>query len=243
MNQKSNSNLKTSEKIIRLQNSIYPDQQLYWIHQICIDDVIGQKALLELLINRRIIEKMNINCLDGILFETLYYSKQDVIRESVKNYFVNGLFQFDSLCSQSITDHQYLQDLLIKHNFQEADRFTQILLCKLVGLDKSSKRNWLYFTDISLIPSDDLKVIDLMWRMYSRDKFGFSRQRQIWLTNNCNWEKLWLKIEWKYEGVARRYPSEFMWNINAPRGHLPLFNQLRGVQTLSALFNHVAWNK
>lgn len=240
MNQESSNSLTISEKIIRLQDSLYPDQQLYWIHQICIDDTTGQEALLNLLINRRIIKNIDISCLDGVLFEILYHSKQKTIQKSLNNYFTDGLVQFNS---QRSIDYQYLQNLLIKHDFQGADSFTHVLLCKLVGLDKNSRRNWLYFTDISLISSDDLQVIDLIWRIYSRDKFGFSKQRQIWLANNCNWEKLWSKIEWKREGVARRYPSEFIWNINAPQGHLPLFNQLRGVQTLSALFNHVMWNK
>ena len=92
------------------------------------------------------------------------------------------------------------------------------------------------------MPSEDLIVIDSLWQAYSRHKFGFSKQRQIWLSTNCDWEKFWDQIGWKNNGIARRYPNEFLWDVNAPSGHLPLFNQLRGVQVLSALFNHIVWN-
>nr|YP_010952330.1 conserved hypothetical plastid protein [Gloiopeltis furcata]WMP13999.1 conserved hypothetical plastid protein [Gloiopeltis furcata] len=139
-------------------------------------------------------------------------------------------------------DYKPLQKLLISKHYRQADRLTQIYLCQLAGLDEDSKRNWLYFTDIQSLPSEDLATIDMLWRLYSRNKFGFSRQRKIWLSNNCNWEKLWSRIGWKNEGVACRYPDEFMWSIDAPQGHLPLFNQLRGVQVLSALFDHTVWN-
>lgn len=240
MNKKSSNSITILEKIIHLQRSMSTDEQLYWTQEICADGIVGQEALLEFLINRRVIKETKINCLDGILFEALYYSKESIIQETMQSYFSNGLFKFSS---QLTTDYNRLQGLLINRDFQEADSYTQVILRKLVGLKIDSSRNWLYFTDISLIPSNDLELIDLMWRIYSRDKFGFSKQRQIWLNNNCNWEKLWLRIEWKLNGVPRRYPSEFIWNINAPSGHLPLFNQIRGVQTLSALFNHVLWNK
>ena len=77
--------------------------------------------------------------------------------------------------------------------------------------------------------------------MYSRGKFGFSIQRKIWLTHQCKWNLFWQTIGWTKQDIPCRYPTEFIWTIDAPKGHLPLFNQLRGVQVLSALFNHIVW--
>ncbi|MGB0562323.1 MAG: GUN4 domain-containing protein, partial [Spirulinaceae cyanobacterium] len=31
------------------------------------------------------------------------------------------------------------------------------------------------------------------------------------------------------------------WDLTAPKGHLPLSNQLRGVRTFEAILNHPAW--
>nr|QVY58143.1 hypothetical protein [Eucheuma denticulatum] len=240
MNQRLGSNLTVSEKITKLQDSSCAKEQVSWARQISLNDLTGQKALLEFLINRRIVQKVDISSLDGIIFEILIESSYKIIKDDIKRYFPNGLFQFNA---SSKVDYQSLQNLLIQQKYQEADRLTQIKLCELVGLNNKNERNWLYFTDISSISSEDLSIIDLLWRVYSRDKFGFSIQRQIWLSSNCNWEKLWTKIGWKNEGVERRYPHEFIWDLNAPQGHLPLFNQLRGVQVLSALFNHVLWTQ
>nr|QCI06163.1 hypothetical protein [Dicranema revolutum] len=228
------------EKIIQLKNTFLPNQQLDLVQQIVAGGVNGQEALFDLLVNRRITKQLDLSSLDGILFQSLYSSEFESIQQKIKYHFSNGIVE----CDPSLkADYQYLQNLLIQQNYQEADRITQMELCKLVGLDKNKTRNWLYFTDISLISSNDLELIDLLWRIYSRDKFGFSKQRQIWLDNHCNWEKFWLQIGWKFNGVPRRYPYEFIWDIEAPQGHLPLCNQLRGVQVLFALFNHIAWNK
>nr|WCH56045.1 hypothetical protein [Calliblepharis sp.] len=240
MSQKLHNNLKVSEKIIQLQDDISPNQQLFLVNQIFDNNILGQEALLELLIKRRIIKQFDASCLDGILFQVLIRSEFEIIQQGLKNYFPNGLIKFNLAFD---LDYQNLQKLLQQQHYQEADRLTQLKLCKLVGLTGNEKRDWLYFTDISLIPSDDLLIIDLLWQIYSREQFGFSKQRQIWLANNCNWEKFWQKIGWTSDNQHLRYPNEFNWSLNAPNGHLPLFNQLRGVQVLSALFNHKAWNK
>nr|YP_009773964.1 conserved hypothetical plastid protein [Caulacanthus okamurae]QIZ74581.1 conserved hypothetical plastid protein [Caulacanthus okamurae] len=240
MDQKLSNHLLILNKIVELEHSISLSQQISLVQQIYVNGLEAQEALLELLVKRRNIQKLPFDSLDGILFEKLYNSQSNFIQQSLKSYFPHGLMDFSSSCN---IEYKHLQTLLIQKQYQKADHLTQLSLCKLVGLDHNSKRNWLYFTDIPLISSDDLKNIDLLWRLYSREKFGFSSQRQIWLANDCDWEKLWMQIGWKREGIACRYPSEFTWNINAPKGHLPLSNQLRGMQVLSALFNHTFWNE
>lgn len=83
----------------------------------------------------------------------------------------------------------------------------------------------------------------MLWKVYSKGKFGFSIQKNIWLKQNKQWDKLWEKIKWleAKTGIMKRYPKEFTWSIDAPEGHLPLFNQLRGTQTLYYLFQKINW--
>ena len=214
-------------------------QQFALVNQM-LEEVKGEDALLELLIKRCALKSVEPEYLDGIIFEFLFRSTQKSIKQNLDIYFPNGLVNLQSDLSNK---YQPLQDLLIKHKYKEADMLTQSQLCKLVGLETKRGRNWLYFTDIAFLPSADLQIIDMLWRVYSRNKFGFSKQREMWILTNHNWEKFWHKIGWKNDGIICRYPDDFLWNIDAPSGHLPLFNQLRGVQVLTALFNHIAWDK
>nr|UAD87527.1 hypothetical protein [Gracilaria salicornia] len=214
-------------------------QQVKMIEQIIQSGQVGQEALLSFLVDRCIIQKHNIEVLDGLIFEFLYFCSIDDIKKSLSSYFPFGLIDLKSSLK---LNYQPLQDLLINRNFQQADKLTQSYLCSLANLGQKYNRKWLYFTDIFSLPAEDLYILDKLWRVYSRDKFGFSIQRKIWLSINCNWEKFWVHIGWNKNGVPLRYPGEFIWNINAPDGHLPLVNQLRGVQVIAALFNHNVWS-
>nr|QCI07765.1 hypothetical protein [Pleonosporium borreri] len=198
----------------------------------------GQLILLNILILRRLTNEHELIILDGLLFDYLMKSNINNIKEKLYYSFPNGIVPLKSSLKMN---YEILQKLLIEKNFKEADKLTQKYLCSLAGLNENNKRQWLYFTDISLIPAEDLYTIDLLWQMYSQGKFGFSIQRKIWIFNNYNWNKLWQQIGWIHKGVMRRYPQEFIWTINAPTGHLPLFNQLRGNQVLASLFEHIAW--
>jgi len=202
------------------------------------DNEYSQKELIKILKKSLITENQSTSILDGLIFSRLIEIKTKYIRIELKKFFPNGII---NLQSSSEINYQPLQDLLINKNFQEADKLTQKILCKLTPLNKNKQRNWLYFTDISLIPSNDLLIIDLLWTTYSYGKFGFSIQRKIWQKQNKDWNKFLNQVGWIQNGKMRRYPQEFIWTINAPKGHLPLFNQLRGIQVIDYLFKHVAW--
>jgi len=239
MNKKLQEDLDELENIIQNANHINANKQLELIQQIAETGEEGQEILLNILIERKNIKINELKLLDGILFEILNKTQLEIIRKKMEQHFQHGLINLKHPLN---LEYQPLQTLLISQKFQEADKLTQSQLCKLAGLTENH-RQWLYFTDIANLPVQDLEIIDILWRIYSRGKFGFSIQRKIWLSYNGNWEKLWNKIGWKKQGVLCRYPNEFIWHINAPVGHLPLFNQLRGTQVLVALFKHIAWNQ
>ncbi len=62
-----------------------------------------------------------------------------------------------------------------------------------------------------------------------------------WILVDGRYDKLWPRIGWKKDGVWTRYPKSFNWSIDAPNGHMPLVNQLRGVRLMDSLLNHPAF--
>ncbi len=145
------------------------------------------------------------------------------------------------LVSQRQVDYRSLRDLLQQQSWEAADRKTLQLMCEGAGSTAVS-RGWLYFTEVDKMPVEDLQTVDQLWRAVSQDRFGFSVQRQLWLGVNRDWDRLWPLIGWKTERQWTRYPDAFTWDLSAPKGHLPLSNQLRGVRTFESLLNHPAWS-
>ncbi|MEB3830196.1 GUN4 N-terminal ARM-like repeat domain-containing protein [Phormidium sp. CCY1219] len=177
------------------------------------------------------------SAVQGKAYQLLLNSNSSAIAEFLATEFPTGLVPERS---ENNIDYSELQKLLAKQEFQSADKLTLQKLCENAGPD-AVQRKWLYFTEVDKIPVTDLQTIDTLWRVYSEGKFGFSVQREIWLGVGKNWEKMWPKINWKEGNIWTRYPGGFTWDLSAPRGHLPLSNQLRGVRVIEKLLTHPAW--
>jgi GUN4-like/ARM-like repeat domain, GUN4-N terminal len=196
----------------------------------------GEQALMDFLQQRR----TNLpTWIDGKAYQVIDRSKSPLAKEFLLANFPHGLVP---LKSEGNIDYSPLQQLLVSQDFQAADRLTLQLLCQLAGA-AAIQRKWLYFTEVDNFPPVDLHTIDTLWLVFSEGKFGFSVQRDLWLSVGKNWEKLWIQIGWKDGNNWTRYPDEFTWNLTAPKGHLPLSNQLRGVRAISALLSHRAWHR
>jgi hypothetical protein len=178
------------------------------------------------------------NLVQATIYQALYSAKTPITQEFLSKNFPNGLVP---LLSEREVNYADLQHLLAEQDFLAADRLTLQKLCELAGAE-AKQRKWLYFTEIDRIPSQDLETINLLWFLHSQGKFGFSVQRELWLGAGKNWGKLWAKIGWKEGNNWTRYPQEFIWDLSAPTGHLPLSNQLRGVRVIAALFSHPVWS-
>ncbi|HAX74300.1 MAG TPA: hypothetical protein DCY88_00280 [Cyanobacteria bacterium UBA11372] len=175
---------------------------------------------------------------NSLAYYTLFNPSSPKARESIQTEL--SIYSVP-LLSQRDIDYSPLEQLLAQQDFQAADRMTLQKMCELAGPD-AVQRKWLYFTEVESFPITDLQTINTLWLLHSEGRFGFSVQREIWLGTGKNWDKLWLKIGWKAGNTWTRYPSEFTWDLSAPRGHLPLSNQLRGVRVIAALLNHPAWS-
>lgn len=175
----------------------------------------------------------------GKAYQILFAANSSTATSFLQTHFPTGVVP---LRSDAGVDYLPLQQLLAKQDFLNADKLTLQKLCELGG-GAAVQRKWIYFTEVGQFPISDLQTINALWLTHSEGKFGFSVQREIWLSLGKNWDKLWEKIHWRKENLWTRYPQEFVWDLTAPRGHLPLSNQLRGVRVIEALFNHPAWSE
>ena len=134
-------------------------------------------------------------------------------------------------------NYDELQLKLLEQKFEDADRLTSSYLRKLAG-KLAEKRGYVFYSEVNNMPSSDLQTIDRLWNIYSNGKFGFSIQAKILKSVEKKYELLWPKIGWKKNGYWTRYPSSFSWSLEAPEGHMPLINQLRGVRLMDSILRH-----
>ncbi|MGI0491960.1 GUN4 N-terminal ARM-like repeat domain-containing protein [Alkalinema pantanalense CENA528] len=178
-----------------------------------------------------------VNAVAAKVYQTLFSAQTEATQAFLSEQFPTGIVPLKS--DRSI-DYLPLQQRLAQQDFLEADKLTSQKLCELAGGD-AIQRKWVYFTEVNTFPTTDLRTINALWLAHSEGKFGYSVQRELWLSVGKNWEKLWAKIGWK-DGINwTRYPGQFIWTIDAPKGHLPLSNQLRGVRVIEGLLSHPAW--
>jgi GUN4-like/ARM-like repeat domain, GUN4-N terminal len=196
----------------------------------------GLDVLTDFLLKRR---DSPATWIDGKAYQILYNSDAPKAQEFLQNNFPEGIVPLKSNCG---INYNPLQQLLATQDFQAADLTTIEIMCELAG-PMAVKRKWLYFTEVDNASVVDLQTINNLWLVHSEGKFGFSVQREIWLSLGKNWDNLWTKIGWKKGNKWTRYPHEFIWDLTAPKGHLPLSNQLRGVRVIASLFSHPAWSK
>ncbi len=166
-----------------------------------------------------------------------------LIHKTDKNFIKNNLDCEDlawfTASSEVGFDYAPLQRYLLDESFENADRFTSAKLRELAG-EKAVKRGYVYFSEVESIPGIDLLTLNKLWVVYSRGKFGFTVQAKILASLGGRYDKLWPRIGWKKDGIWTRYPKAFNWSIEAPNGHMPLVNQLRGVRLMDSLLNHQA---
>jgi hypothetical protein len=116
-------------------------------------------------------------------------------------------------------------------------------VCNVIVYDSSVSLSGVLCLQVKTIPVEDLRTIDALWLASSGGKFGFSVQRSVWNACNCKWSSFFQAIDWlKGENLNyRAWPAEFMYTIDATKGHLPLTNALRGTQLFEAILTHPAF--
>lgn len=226
----------SSDELLSRLKSESERSQLQLIQDMLTLESRGWMALINFLVERKAQAPTPI---DGKIFQALMQVDAPDIKPMLQSHFPHGLVPLQS--AKGI-DYSRLQTLLVEQDYQAADRVTLEKLCELAG-PAAVQRKWLYFTEVDNFPSVDLHTINRLWLVFSEGKFGFSVQRDLWVNLGKNWERLWPQIGWKTGPTWTRYPQEFTWDLSAPKGHLPLSNQLRGVRTMASLLSHPAWTE
>ena len=110
---------------------------------------------------------------------------------------------------------------------------------KAAGLG-AAKRGYVYFTEVKTIPDADLRTVDELWKAYSG---GYSIQKGVFNANRRNWQKFFRAIDWVTgeDNNYRAWPTDFKYNTDAKKGHLPLTAALRGTMLHEAIMDHPAF--
>jgi hypothetical protein len=119
--------------------------------------------------------------------------------------------------------YQKLEEHLQKGEWQAADKETYRLMITTVGKEEGQ---WFSSEDLLNFPCEELKAIDGLWVKYSQGRFGFSVQKEIYLSvggiadgkyNKKTWDKFCHQTGLKKGG--RYVPIKY--DLNSPLGHLP----------------------
>jgi len=163
-----------------------------------------------------------------------------VLKKHKPQFFEDDKFNsYFSTSSDVNINYNELQLLLLEQKFESADRLTSSYLRQLAG-KLAEQRGYVFYSEVNNMSGIDLNSIDKLWFIYSNGRFGFSNQAKILKSVGKRYELLWPKIGWKKDGIWTRYPSSFCWSLNAPDGHMPLINQLRGVRLMDSILKHPA---
>ena len=170
---------------------------------------------------------------DGWILQVLRRHQPDALAQ-IPGISAGGWFETPS--ARGI-DYSAMQQALLDEDFEEADRLTSCVLRELAG-EQAVKRGYVYFSEVPPMEGVDLCTLDRLWVAYSQGRFGFTVQARLLKALDGRYDRLWPRIGWKIDGAWTRYPGAFQWSMEAPEGHMPLVNQLRGVRLMDALLSH-----
>ncbi|MHC5595513.1 MAG: GUN4 domain-containing protein [Nostoc sp.] len=139
--------------------------------------------------------------------------------------------QTDNLDSEKGIDYTRLRDLLAAKNWKEADQETYRVMSWVMSQAVGKKDgNWFISDELLNFPCTDLRTIDRLWIKYSNGHFGFSVQKEIYLSvggkaDGKYYEEAWGKfgdrVGWRVKS-SWISSSKATFDTSAQRGHLPI---------------------
>ncbi|NJL90529.1 MAG: GUN4 domain-containing protein [Coleofasciculaceae cyanobacterium SM2_1_6] len=118
------------------------------------------------------------------------------------------------MASEVGADYTQLQNLLKAQKYKEANQETDRIM---LFVARREKEGWLDIKTMDIFPCQDLRTIDQLWLQNSNGRFGFSVQKEIYNRKGKSWVNFAEQVEWK----NRLEWKEMMFEIRAPKGHLP----------------------
>ena len=124
-------------------------------------------------------------------------------------------------------NYTQLEALLKAGKWKEADQETAKCMWEVMG---RQKEGWLRKKDVEDFPCEDLSTIDQLWVKYSKGRFGFSVQKQIWQrcgspTDISDVLAFAVKMGWRREQGLQSLKKmhELTDDISAPTGQFPYY--------------------
>jgi uncharacterized caspase-like protein len=140
----------------------------------------------------------------------------------------------NDLSSEKGVDYTKLRDLLAAQKWKEADYETYLVMLQAVG---RKENDWIKREELLTFPCTDLRTVDQLWVKYSNGRFGFSVQKEIYLSVGGKpdgkyyeeaWEKLGDRVGWRVQGNWISDDDNVSFHTSAPyKGYLP-FTSLGG---------------
>lgn len=129
--------------------------------------------------------------------------------------------------------YKRLEYFLSENKWFEADRETLSVMLRATGREMEG---WLDDQSLSNFPSTELHIIDELWLSYSGGHFGFSLQHQIFESlSKKSLNAFGDAVGWRtkaglFKGifVSWKNYSELIFDLSAPKGHLPAWGQWQG---------------
>jgi serine/threonine protein kinase len=134
--------------------------------------------------------------------------------------------------SQYLTQINYepLRRYLQAEEWREADQLTWELLTEATY---GQVRSFLACGDLRRVPCGDLEIVDLLWRKYSRGRFGFSVQVAVYQSVGEDYGRFCQAVGWQAHGGMS---DRWHYSITAPEGHLPTRSAIGG----NSVWKHLA---
>ena len=127
--------------------------------------------------------------------------------------------------SENGVDYRKLCDLLKTGQWQDADRETIQAMLKAAN---RINEGWFDSESLQKFSCADLRTIDRLWMTASKDHFGFSIQKEIWvdcgspISPSKNWDRFCIMVGWKSEQANDVSYFDLSFNpVLSPRGELP----------------------
>jgi GUN4-like len=133
----------------------------------------------------------------------------------------------DIEASQTSPSYEHLEYFLKNKQWEKADLETLYLTLYITGRATSAFR--LRYEEIQEIPCNDLRKLDQLWISYSNGRFGFSKQRDIYLSVGGHaggqhereaWDKFGSRVGWK-QSKGWITSNKMNFSSSAAVGHFP----------------------
>jgi serine/threonine-protein kinase len=108
-------------------------------------------------------------------------------------------------------DYTRLRNLLAAKKWKEADKETLAVMLKATGTANKNRLK----KSIKDLPQTDLHTIDTLWVRYSNGRFGFSVQKRIWKSVDCDYKKFRAQVGWKTFVISKTQEKD-------ADGHFPV---------------------